>query len=304
MAGALMPTYTRLKQEIGGIQAVAEAVKATEEVSASRIHRLRRISQASRDYIADLQRLLRAFGRHHALTGGQYFSDRPAGERLLILLGFDRGLTGGLDNRLLEAFLKSLDRYDQVVAVGERLGRLLAAEGIRPIQQFSSPSDQIADAEVAAIERLAIDSFETGRCRSVDVLYARFDTLAVQEPEFSRFLPLTPERLRGAIGGSDAAAASPAADDSAPPAGWPLFLPNPAAVADSLVRTYIKAFFRSRLTESKLSELAARTVTCEHAGQQADDQVQRMRHAFFKERRRELSQRQISSFFAHRATVR
>jgi len=314
-----MPKYTKIKQQIVGIEAVAESVKASEDVAASRLHLLRNVTGNLRDYVDDLRRMLEAFAVHHELATNRFFHAGSGGSRLLLAIGFDRGLTGGLDNRLTEATVAVASEYDRVVAVGQRLVRKLTEEGIGLAKELPAPSDQVTDEECSAISQFAIDAYVSGQASQVDVLIPEFESLAVQTPGRLPFLPLQSNHLTDvgdvstlgrAVGRDQAAtpvrgvgrdqtagtgrrAAMPGGD------GWPLFLPSPREVADGLIQTYLRMFFKSRLTEAKLSELAARTVACEHAATQAQDQADAMTNRYFKERRRELSRRQIESFFAH-----
>lgn len=304
-----MPAYTQLKSDIAGIQAVADAVKTSEEVAASRIQLLRHVSENLRTYVDDLRQILEGFSRHHDLQGNRFFG-RGQGNRLLIVIGFDRGLTGGLDNRMATAVSERQGHFDRLLVLGQRMVRLLVEEGIEPTESRPGLSDQVTDQEVSEISQQAIESFLSGQSRSVEVLIPRFRTLATQYPDSFPFLPLSPTSVSEMVGRESddiesnvtEAGATPG-EDSPTPLGLPLFLPSPSAVAEGLVRVYLRTFFKARLMEAKLSELAARTVSSEHAAIQADKLVQQMNLNYFKVRRRELSRRQIESFFAHRQAV-
>lgn len=303
-----MPKYTNIKKQIVGLEAVAESVKASEDVAASRLHLLRNVTRHLRGYVDELRLMLEAFAVHHELVGNRFFhAEDPSSirstKKLLVAVGFDRGLTGGLDNRLVEATVAAVPEYGQLAVVGQRLARQLKDEGVAIDEVLEAPSDQVTDDECLKISQFAIDAFVSGRAVHIDVLIPEFESLAVQQPGRLPFLPLRPEGL------TDIGEISPQAPPEgrpdpgqAPPLdgdGWPLFLPSPRAVADGLIQSYLRMFFKSRLAESKLSELAARTVACEHAATQAKDEVDAMTNRYFKERRRELSRRQIESFFAH-----
>ncbi len=280
-----MRTYVQTKGDIGGLQAVSDAVKAVEMVAASHIHRLRKAALSLEEYVIELRQMLGEFTSYHAIGDNPLLRRKTDGEAMLIVVIGDRGLVGGLYNEIISELGRIRGRYGRIIVVGGRGDRLMREEGMRPERTLPAPSDLMTGAESAAISDFALTEFEGGRARSVDVLYSKFVTLAVQRPHVSAFLPFE-------MGDVPAADAEP---------GIPIFEPSKRHVADELLRRYIGMFFSAILSEAKLSEFAARTVAMEHAGSQADDEVRKVTLRYFKERRRDISRKQIESFFAHKA---
>lgn len=282
-----MTSYVKIKEEIEGIRTVSEVVQAVQRIAASQIGFLRRTAKPLDEYLDELRRMLGDFTVFYRLEHHPLLSPRKEGDRLIIAVFGSRGLSGGLDDGLLQELKRVKPQYDQVVVVGKRGAELMREEGLEPDEVMPAASDRVTAEEAAAISDHIVSRFLSGGLRAVDVLYPHFESLAEQHARLAPFLPFTmPET--GAV-------------QSAEGTGFPIFSPDKQEVADRLIRAYLGVYFKAKLTEAKLSELAARTVAMEHAGSQSKKEVRESSLRYFKERRRELSRRQIESFFAHQA---
>ncbi len=279
-----MRSYLQTMADIEGLQSVADAVKAVEKTAASNIRRLRLAAPSQEEYVAEVRRLLQDFLSYRSLPDNPLLRTKEEGGAMLIAIFGNRGLVGGLYNTLAERLMKLKDGYDRVIVVGDRGVRVFREAGLAAEAFLPGPSDRLASQELADISRFAVTEFESGRARSVDILYPRFVSLAQQEPHVTPFLPLALTRPPGAP----------------PNPGLPIFAPSAEAVADQLIRRYLAMFFMAVMSEAKLSIFAARTLAMENAGALAEGEVRKVTLKYFKERRRDLTQKQIQSFIAHR----
>ncbi len=283
-----MRAYLQIRNDIDGYGAVADTVRAVETVAASNIQRIRNATLSRSAYVEELRAILASFSRHFPLERGRLPRRASAGSRALLVLGGDRGMVGGLYNGLIGALAAARGNYDKVVVVGERVAKYAHEEGIAIDEVLPGIPDRAAREDTAPVSDRAIAEFQDGDWRQVDVLYARFSSLTVQAPGIDTFLPFT---------FSPAQAAEP---ETGQPLGLPIFRPSIGGVAEELLKRYAALFFHSIASEAKLSEFAARTVATENAAAKAEEQMGRSRLKYFKERRRDFSQKQIESFFAHR----
>lgn len=283
-----MRAYLQVRSDIEGYRAVVDAVKAVETVAASHIQRLRNATLAGDSYVETVRSMLAAFSRHHSFAGNRLLCPKAEGDRVLVVLGGDRGMVGGLYGALIAEAVSRRAGYDRVVTVGERMEKYAREEGITLTTALPGPSDDVYGKETQDLSDLILGGFLDGDWRSVDILHAKFISLGVQQPVITGFLPFNFTET----------AARPA---ETAPLGLPLFVPASSAVADALLKRFAALFFYSLVSEAKLSEFAARTLAMENAGNKAQEQIERARLDYFKERRRDFSQKQIESFFAHRA---
>ncbi len=283
-----MRAYLQIRNDIEGYGVVADTVRAVETVAASNIQRIRNATLSRNAYIDQLRSMLAAFSRHYPLERGRLPRKTEAGVRVLMVIGGDRGMVGGLYNSLVGALAEARGRYDRIVAVGERIAKYALEEGIKVDETLPGVPDSVAREDTGAVSDRAIDEFQNGDWREVDILYSQFSSLTVQTPDIDQFLPY-------AFTSEDT---EPAEDA---PLGLPIFSPSKDGVAENLLKRYAALFFHSIASEAKLSEFAARTVAMENAGAKAQEQMDKARLQYFKERRRDFSQKQIESFFAHRS---
>ncbi len=282
-----MRAYLKTRGDVAGYEAVADAVKAVETVAASNIQRSRNAALSQSAYISAVSGILAAFRRHHSFEDSRLTRPRAAGDRVLMILSSDRGMVGGLYSRVVATAQQIAGDYDRLVSVGEKATKHARDEGLELSAALAGIPDRAQTEEIEALSGQAVHEFLEGGWRSVDILYPRFASLAVQEPTVVPFLPFH----------------FTAAPDAPPegPLGLPILDPSGNAVADELLARFAALYFHSIAAEAKLSEFAARTLAMEQAGNKARQRIEQVKLRYFKERRRDFSRKQIESFFAHRA---
>ncbi len=271
-----MRKYLDYKNKIEGFKDVEETIRVVEKAAASRIHFLKKRTEDLMDYKKEVEAILARISELKLDENHPLLKERYSGKKALIVVGGDRGIVGGLYHNLVGAFLQKKDSYDYVWVLGKKTKDYLSEEGVET-EQFSFES---ADTSFFRLYR-------ENDIRNVDILYPKFISIIEQTPAFVKFLPFD---------FAPAFAKAAAANKDNPAEGLPIFEQSKKDIFDALLTKYIEVFFRQIRIEAKLSEFSARTITAEHAIYKTDGIIKKLRLSFFKERKKEISQKQLESF--------
>ena len=284
-----MKTYLAFKNQITGLQDVFETVKVVEKVAASSVHFLKQKTNALNHYADNLENVLSRLSMFYTDFNNPLLRKKHFGKNVLVIFTGDKGLVGGLWQRVVNKYLESRDVYQIIMMIGKKGEMILSDEGEVPYKvYYTESSDEIDQSRFD--DKLIKDLFEGflhGNFKQVDVLYPEFDTLVQQQPVVKQYLPY-----------------SFTADDLKEmsinkPLGYPVFEPSAKKLFHYFLKEYVGVYFRRFLIETQLSEFAARTVAMEHASAKTKKIIEKTIFNSLKERRALLTQKQIESFAAH-----
>lgn len=281
-----MHTYNQFKNSELMVAGVGDMVRTIEKIAASRLHRMNEEVARLTSYAAELERVLSCLSGSGEVTDHPLTLTKNDGDRVLVIVGSNKGLVGGLHNTLIALFREHEHEYERVVAVGRRVRQLLEEEHMAPDSYFEASEEDIESDKVAAVSDFLFTSFTAGGWRGVDILYPKYLTLSRQEPVIERYLPFTFQFNRVA------------ADTNLPPlqSSLPVFEPSRARVYERFLDLYIRVRFYRLVLDAKLSELSSRTIEMEHAATKADGMLAKIRHDFARERRAASTLKQLSSY--------
>lgn len=280
-----MPGYLRAKKEADGYQDLADTVQVAEKIAASQIHLLKNRIAALRSYMDEMETIFADMLPFTDLSGLRYFTERPIGARVLLVMTGDRGLVGGLYHALISEARAKKDDYERIIVVGARGAGYAREERIRVEERPGFP-DEVTNDDVEALAHEVLGMFSDGSVARIDLLYPEFHTIMEQRPVFTPFVPFLSRLTRGGRRREG-------------PLGFPIFEPGRKAFVEAMAERYLHVVFTRFVMESKLCELSARTVTTEHAHAKAEDILDRLNLEYLNLRRRELSQAQIENFIGH-----
>lgn len=271
-----MKNYITYKDDIQGFTEVSTAVKTVEKVAASSIARCRQ-------EMTNLEAYQRSIAGILDRLSLLYHPERKVGKKsaqALIVITSDKGLTGGLWRRMIDEFFRRADgRYQTIIPLGAKGERYLREEKIGVQKSLSENPSTVHS---------IIGDFYKGLFSRIDILYPKFISLSEHRPVIIPFLPFAFESLSAESAGTKSVGL-PIVD----PAG------SKAEIFERLMKKYVTAYFEKIISEGRLSEFSARTVSMEHAGNKTDELIKGLMLAYRKERRRALTQKQLESFIGH-----
>ncbi|MGN0065899.1 MAG: F0F1 ATP synthase subunit gamma [Nocardioides sp.] len=269
MAVSLREYRARIKST----ESMKKITRAMELIAASRIIKAQQRAQAAAPYARELTRAVSAVATFsdvdHPLTTEPENPKRAA----VLVVTSDRGLAGAYSSSVLKEAERLVEKLKEegkevdLYTTG-RKGEAYFKFRQRPVvQAWTGFSDQPTYDVADEIGTTLIDAFtgDEGEATEVDevhVVYTRFKSMLLQEPQATRLLPL--EVVEG----------------TEPPAEGELlplyeFEPSPAEVLDSLLPRYVQSRIFFALLQAAASELAARQKAMKAATDNAEELIKK-----------------------------
>lgn len=305
-----MKEYHLYKTHIEGIADVRETIRVIEKSSASYIHFLKKEVTAMFVYKKHIQMALARLSHFYWNNFHPLLREKKEGKETLLVITGEKGIVGGLYHELVNACVQRKKQYRKIFVVGKKGERYLQEEGIKAeaifplVNSATLPSREEAKKMTCRL----FERYNSPQIKSIDILSARFLSLARHVPRVTRFLPFrfTEDKTLDIKPFSIDQYLSPlkttAGKGEADADGFPLFEPSKERIFHELLEKYIDVSFFEILLEAKLSEFAARTVTAESAVKEADRIIQSLTREFLKLKHLTTTQKQIENFRAHHIT--
>jgi F-type H+-transporting ATPase subunit gamma len=263
-----MPASLReYRARIRATQATKKITRAMELIAASRIIRAQQRAAEATPYARELTRAVSAVATYsnvdHPLTTEH---ENPTKAAVLVITS-DRGLAGAYSSAVLKEAEQLRERLS---AEGKEVEWYISGRKGEAYFRFrnremaaswNGTSDRPDFAHAAEIGKLLVDRFvhEDG-VDEVHVVFTRFRSMLVQEPDDIRMLPLE------VVESEDA----PETDDVLP---LYEFEPSAEDVLDGLLPQYVNARIFYCMLQAAASELAARQRAMKNATDNADDLI-------------------------------
>jgi F-type H+-transporting ATPase subunit gamma len=265
--GAQLRVY---RQKIRTAQTTKKITRAMELISASRIQKAQQRVQASAPFARAVTRAVSAVATYsnvnHVLTTEVPNPTRAA----IVIFTSDRGLAGAFNSQVIREASELRTRLEgdgkEVVhfLVGRKAVQYFAFRRRAAEREWTGGTDnpefetaqEIAEAIVAKFVQPTAD----GGVDEIHIVYNRFVSMLVQQPETVRLLPL--EIVEGVESPEDAHAVFPLYE----------FEPDAGEVLDALLPVYIE----SRLFNAMLQSAAAKHAATQKAMKAASDNADKL----------------------------
>ena len=292
--------YIALKKQIQEIQGIKDITDILEKVAAADVHYLENINKTMRQY---------------GFLLGSIFSDltqdsiehpflkyQSSGGKLNVILTAEKSLCGGLFDNLIEYFSNYYQGKGDIMVIG-RVGQRLLQERSLTGNYFFPARDEIPrEKNIRYIRNLILNWYLKGKYKEIIIYYPEFINLNIQKPNSLIFLPFTKVQFSNYLKSnfsSDMITGSFANQNNYQAKGFPIYEPSLNTLLDYLMNQYGGIFFYQKILETKLSELAARTVAMGEAGEKAKDLISKTNHQYFKTKRAAVT-KAIGDLYDHR----
>ncbi len=261
------------RARIKSTESMKKITRAMELIAASRIIKAQQRAQSAAPYARELTRAVSAVATYsnvdHPLTTEPEDPKRAA----VLIMTSDRGLAGAFSSSVLKESERLVEKLreegkDVDTYICGRKGEAYFRFRRRPVvQSWTGFSDQPSNDVAHEISKSLIEAFlrEEGEDNAVDevhVVYTRFRSMLVQEPNAVRLLPL--EVVEGE--------ARPDADEVLP---LYEFEPSAEHVLDGLLPQYVQSRIFFAMLQAAASELAARQKAMKSATDNADELIKK-----------------------------
>jgi F-type H+-transporting ATPase subunit gamma len=273
MAGTLS-----IRRRIKTARNVSKTTRAMQMIAASRLKKAQEATLASRPYVERLsevnkivQNSLESDVLHPYMQ-----SDNSSGKTLVIAIGPDKGLCGGLISNLIrEIIAKKSDEF-KFITVGKKIEFPTARLSKHVLASFPFGTVLPPFDMIYPIVDLIDKEYLSKQVDSVLILTTHFDSLFAQKPVVTKLLPISKE--------SHTESKKEEKEEN-----LQLFEPGASELLPPLLRHYMEMVLYQHLLESFVSEQAARMVAMQNATDNAKDIISDLTLEYNKIRQQKIT---------------
>ena len=279
-----MASGREMRLRIRSVKNISQVTRALEAVSASKVRRAIQTVEATRPYATKAWQVL----THVAAQPGRdqlhpLLTERTVRKNALaVVITSDRGLAGAYNTNVIRKTAQQFDEYDvsvKYIAVGRKGRDLLIRRRKDVIADFSNLPASPKFADVSSIGRLAVDAFLDGEVDEVFLVYTNFHTMARQEVQVQKLLPLELEAEHEHVVLAQSRGAAPAY----------IYEPAERDILDEIIPRFTALQVFQAVLESQASEHAARMIAMRNATDNAHELADALQLAYNKVRQQAIT---------------
>lgn len=279
-----MASGREMRMRIRSVKNISQVTRALEAVSASKVRHAVNAVNATRPYATKAWQVL----THVAAQPGRgqlhpLLTERASVRNTLaVVITGDRGLAGAYNTNIIRHAAQKFDNYEvpvKYIAVGRKGRDLLFRRRKQVIADFSNLPAAPSFADVSAIGRLAVDSFLNGEVDEVWLVYTNFHSMARQEPQVQRLLPLELKAEHEHV----------IVDISRKTSAAYIYEPAEGEILDEIIPRFTALQVYQAILESLASEHAARMIAMRNATDNAHELVGALQLAYNKVRQQAIT---------------
>ena len=281
-----MASQQDIKQRITSITGTSKITRAMELVASAKLRRAQVRIEALRPYAKGMRRLMSGAARRSgSLTGIPLLEEREETRRAsVIAVTGDRGLAGAFNVNVIRRSLQEADDlieqgFDEVVftAVGKKGGGTLRFRGKVLENHFQGFSSEPTFVDATTVADFVSGRFLEGEVDKVVLVFNEFKSVVEQRVTAEQLLPVPRDFVDDADGDGEVDEEHEFSKALAE------FEPEPQALLEQLLPTFVNTTIYRALLESAAAEHAARRTAMsnasDNAGQLIDDLTLAMNRA-------------------------
>ncbi len=258
-----------IKDHIRAIEQTRQITNAMYLLSTSRMRKTMKMIDYNVSYMVRLRATMKDIFLHTEIpVNHPYLNGHPeVKSSLFIVISGDKGLCGSYHSSLFSFTEEKLRKH---ASANSRIGVIgIAAEeyfrhgGVEPDYSWRGVIQKPTLYQVRIITDTVLEEYQAGRLDKVYVIYTHYENATLQEPTMIKLLPLSVENLK------DVGVEYHYRGDM-------LFDPSPETVFERVVPQFIVASLFNAITQSSISEHAARMNAMQTATQNADEMIARL----------------------------
>ena len=253
-----------IKAHIVSIQETRKITSAMYLIASTKLRRARQELDNTRPYFQALRGEIRRIFRAASDIDSPYFY--PAGGETAksgaygcLVITADKGLAGSYNQNAIREAMKLLEQHPntKLFVVGEYGRRFFSHRHIPIEHSFLYTAQNPTMARAREISALLLDRFDQGDLQKIFIVYTDMASAVSFQARSTRLLPF--HRTHFSVEEEEMAVTEPFE-----------FLPDPRAVLDSMMPSYVSGFIYSALIDSFCCEQNARMAAMDSANQNAE----------------------------------
>ena len=272
-----MASIRQIRRRVRSVTSIAKVTKAMELVAGSKMRRSQTRALQARPYAEKMMEILGDLAKQRGEDDDThaFLTVRPNNHSLILFLGPNRGLAGGLPsnmNRKAAAFALEQEAPPSFVTVGRKCRDFITRTGQKLVAEFTM-AEYPNLADTLPVTKIIIDEYESGRVDRVFLLYPKFVNTAVQLPTVRQILPIEPQDI---------------ADKTVENVDY-IYEPSAEGVLSELLPRYIEMTIYQAVLETEASELSARMVAMRNATDAAREMIDTLTLVYNKARQEQVT---------------
>ncbi len=264
-----MASLKDVKTKIGGVKKTSQITSAMNMVAAAKLRGAQQKMEDFRPYTEKFNQAMSSLSAN--MESGQFplMEVREVQTVEIVIVTSDRGLCGSFNANIFKMTEKLIAQYEAegkkvtLVCVGKKGNAYFRKTGkVRKAYTDIMGSFQMFNARSIAQDIAA--NFLAAESDKVQVIYGKFQSVAVQRPEVEILLPVQPE-----VSETEDAAAEP----GPVAAGDYIYEPSPTEIMDVLLPLYMNVMIYHAMLETGASEHAARMTAMDNATRACKDMI-------------------------------
>lgn len=273
-----MANLRDIKKRITSVESTRQITRTMEMVATAKIKKAQEKIEAARPYALAMMEVLGNVARYAKGAEHPLLATHESRKRVVVIaVTSDRGLAGAFNSNILRLAENVISEETaagvtaDVIAVGKKAASYFKYRGIEPVAVYRDISDKPTFADAKAIAAHVIGAYSEEELDAVYVAFNRFKNVAEQKPEIHQLLPIERRVVEDAAEGSDVRAEY-------------TFEPNPEAVLELLLPTYVETLVFRALMESAASEHGARRTAMKSATDNASEMITTLTRSYNRAR--------------------
>jgi F-type H+-transporting ATPase subunit gamma len=268
-----------IKKRIRSTNNTAKITKAMQLVSAARMKKINERFGKSQYYLNALREILTNVYNSNVEIEHEFFKEFETKKNLVILVGTDKGLVGGLTSRLgarLYSFTNELTQANEnfeIITVKKKALGLAKKFKLHSSYHFEEAFEAVDSFEMKVIKDLIVDKFKEG-FNHIYVIYPKFVSSLIQEIEVEKILPLNLEDIV----------------EHDKKSTQFIFEPDVNTIIDKLLNDYLDNKIIDILLSSAASEYSARMIAMNKASDNATNVSKKLNLQFNKSRQQLITE--------------
>ncbi len=253
-----------IKAHIGSIQETRKITSAMYLIASTKLRKARQELDNTRPYFEALRGEIRRIFRTVSDIDSPYFypakgETAQGGTYGCLVITADKGLAGSYNQNAIREAMKLLEQHPntKLFVVGEYGRRFFAHRHIPIEHSFLYTAQNPTMARAREISALLLDRYDRGELQKIFIVYTDMENAASFQARSTRLLPF--HRTQFSVEAEETPITEPFE-----------FLPDPRAVLDNMMPSYVSGFIYSALIDSFCCEQNARMAAMDSANQNAE----------------------------------
>lgn len=281
-----MATLRELKGRIGSVASSEKITGAMKMISSAKMHKAELILKQLVPFRRQIETIIGNLLSADASFSSPLLETREIRHVTIVVWGSDDGLCGAYNMNISKQIAVRLSDLRQSYGNDIRVDILTVGRKIeKASRRFSSPTvtvqslegvdSKCSDSEVKRFTTELVDRFLNRRTDAVDLLYMNFKSVARQQIQLDRLLPVTQDLFASAAGKAS---------------GRPyIFEPDAPSIFASVLPLFLLSVTQEVFCENRASEQAARVMAMQSANDNAKKLLEQLRLEYNKLRQQSIT---------------